>query len=174
MNPFDKPVFNKPRKQNKKPTGNHRFKSNREYNAKQSIVELNSADSLMLVRVNGIGPVLSSRIIKYRNMLGGFVNVDQLMEVYGMDSTWFQTMKPSIVADSAQVSKISINSITQPDLERHPYFGKNVARAILNYRQQHGAFTSIDELLKLYLVDDELLQKIKPYIVIEVVEAVDG
>jgi len=175
MNPLDKPVYKKLYKQKQKPKKYPRYEKKTEYKPKEKIVvELNAADSLMLVGVNGIGPVLSIRIIKYRNMLGGFVNVDQIMEVYGMDSTWFQIMKPSLRVDGNQVSKIQINNITQWDLQKHPYFRKNVAKAILNYRQQHGAFTSIGDLQKIYLVDENLFQKIKPYIVIEVVEVVGG
>jgi len=168
MNPFDKPVYRKQYEKKQQPRKNFEYDKKTEYKPKEDVlVELNVADSLALVRVNGIGPTLSARIIKYRNLLGGFVHVEQLMEVYGMDSTLFQTMKPSLIVDNARISKIPINAISQNDLERHPYFKRNVARAILNYRQQHGNFTAIDDLKKIYVVDEKLFQKIKPYIALE-------
>lgn len=52
-------------------------------------VELNSADSSELLKINGVGPVFASRIIKYRNKLGGFATTEQVTEVYGMDSIRF-------------------------------------------------------------------------------------
>src|SRR5690606_9841495 len=48
--------------------------------------DLNTADTAQLVRVYGIGPVLSKRIVKFRERLGGFVAPEQVYEVYGLDS----------------------------------------------------------------------------------------
>ncbi len=165
IDPLDKSVFKKPEEE--KPKENYSYERKTGYKPNEIIiVELNSADSATLVKVRGIGPTLSKRIIKYRDKLGGFVSVRQMMEVYGMDSTWFETMKPSLRVDSMLTSKIAINSVLQEDLEKHPYFGRNVAKAIINYRQQHGSFSGVDDLKKIYLVDEKLFQKIKPYITI--------
>ncbi len=164
MNPLEKSVY-KPREKYESKTTYPERKEKPKYEPRK--VELNAADSALLVTVNGIGPVLSKRIIKYRDKLGGFVNVNQMMEVYGMDSVWFETIKPSLLVDSTSVIKISINTITQEELSKHPYFWKNVAKAICNYRQQHGAFAGIDDLKKIYVLDETLLRKIEPYLSFE-------
>ncbi|HXH18358.1 MAG TPA: helix-hairpin-helix domain-containing protein [Chitinophagales bacterium] len=166
MDPFDKTVFSKPREKKQKEKISYAKKP--EHQPKEIInVELNSADTAELVKVRGIGPTLSKRIIKYRNKLGGFVNVEQLLEVYGMDSTWFEIMKPSLSVNSTLISKIDINHVLQEELEKHPYFGKNIAKAIVNYRQQHGFFRSADDLKKIYLIDEKNIKKIEPYIGID-------
>jgi len=169
MDPFDKPVFRK-KGEDKKQRSNEKFSYERKTESgvqENFVVELNSADTAALLKVKGIGPLLSRRIIKYREMLGGFVKVEQLMEVYGMDSLWFQTMKSSLTIDNGLVSKIAINAVTLEDLEKHPYFGRSVAKTIVNYRQQHGGFRSVDDLKKVYSIDEKLFAKIEPYILID-------
>lgn len=47
---------------------------------------LNTASASDLLPIHGIGPVLSKRIIKYRDAIGGYTNKDQLYKVYGLDS----------------------------------------------------------------------------------------
>lgn len=164
MNPLEKSVY-KPAERKERRTD---FTERRRQPEKEpAIVELNSADSAQLVSVNGIGPVLSKRILKYRDRLGGFAKVEQLLEVYGMDSIWFETMKPSLRADSGAIRKISINVITQEELEKHPYLGRSVSKAICNYRQQHGSFTGLPDLKKIYIVDEAVLQKVSPYLAFE-------
>ena len=164
MNPLEKSVY-QPKEKYEWKTAYPERKEKPKYEPRK--IELNAADSAQLVTVNGIGPVLSKRIIKYRNKLGGFVNVNQMMEVYGMDSVWFETIKPSLLVDSTSVVKIPINTISQEELAMHPYFWRNISKAICNYRQQHGAFKSIDDLKQIYLLDETLLRKIEPYLSFE-------
>ncbi len=165
MNPFDKPVYRKQPERKPQPKRDFHYERKSEYRPREKVaVELNSADSLALIGVNGIGLTLSTRIIKYRNRLGGFVSVEQVMEVYGIDSALFQIMKPSLAVDETKAKKLPINIIAQEELERHPYFRRNIAKAIVNYRQHHGAFTVIEDLKKIYVVDENLFEKIKPYI----------
>lgn len=165
MNPLKKSVY-QPKEKDAWKTKSPERKEKPKYEERK--VELNTADSALLVTVNGIGPVLSKRIIKYRNRLGGFSNVNQLMEVYGMDSVWYEKIKPALLVDSLAVVKIPINRITQEELQKHPYFWKNkIAQAICNYRQQHGSFAGIDDLKNIYLLDEALLQKIEPYLSFE-------
>lgn len=168
FDPFDKAVFKKPEEKKQYQKEKFSYEKKSEYKPKENvIVELNSADTTELVKVRGIGPTLSRRIIKYRDKLGGFVGVDQLMEVYGMDSVWFETMKPSLIVDSSRVTKVAVNSVLPEDLEKHPYFGRNIARAIVNFRQQHGSFRSVEDLKKIYVIDENLFERIEPYVMID-------
>lgn len=166
---FDKTVYRKhEKKKHYKIREGGSYDKKTEYKPKINVsVELNSADTTELLKVRGIGPTLSRRIVKYRDKLGGFVVVNQLMEVYGMDSAWFEIMKPSLRVDTNLIAKISINSVLQEDLEKHPYIAGNAAKAIVNYRQQHGRFTSVDDLKKVYVIDEKMFEKIKPYVLID-------
>jgi len=47
---------------------------------------LNHATKLDLIRVKGIGDYYATRIIKFRDKLGGYYSRNQLYEVYGLDS----------------------------------------------------------------------------------------
>lgn len=128
-------------------------------------VELNSADSMLLLSVNGIGPVFASRIIKYRKLLGGFVSVNQLMEVYGFNEEKFGQVKGLITVDSSLIQKININSVDASALTKHPYFkDKKLASLIVNYRKQHGHYNSLEDLKKPALMNDEVLEKLIPYL----------
>lgn len=133
----------------------------------KSIVDLNAADSSTLVNVNGIGPTFASRIVKFRNRLGGFVSKEQLKEVYGLTPEHYETIAPNVTVNSNSVKKININKATLDELKSHVYFKYNVAKAIVAYRDQHGAFKSTDELKQVALVDESFFNKIEPYIVVE-------
>lgn len=127
--------------------------------------DLNMADTLQLKKIRGIGPALSKRIIKYRDRLGGFANVGQLNEVYGLDSAVVaEVLKYAFLNEDAGVKKIAINTATKDDLKQHPYISPRLATIIVAYRQQHGAFGTMDDLAKIKILDAATLQKLKPYI----------
>ena len=100
---------------------------------KRPIMNLNICDSVSLVALPGIGPVLSSRIIKYRNLIGGYVSVDQLKEVYGLPEETFDMISARVIADSLTIRKIMINDWDFRQLIRHPYFQRSEVRS-LNFR----------------------------------------
>ena len=115
----------------------------------------------------GIGPVLSVRIIKYRNLLGGFAKVDQLREVYGLSSETFDLIKGRVYADSAEVVRININEAAYKDLSRLPYFENYEVTAILKYRELKGRIAGMNELTENKLISTEKAVKIRPYISFE-------
>ncbi|HYV95781.1 MAG TPA: helix-hairpin-helix domain-containing protein [Chitinophagales bacterium] len=131
--------------------------------AQPSLLDLNRADSVQLVALPGIGPVLSSRILKFRDKLGGFYSVDQLKEVYGMTEDNFVLAKEKISVNVAEVRKISINDVSADDLKQHPYF-KPIVVPLINYREQHGNFKSVEELKNIDVITQEVYQKILPYV----------
>ena len=129
-------------------------------------VELNSADTAALRKIRGIGPAFSMRIVKYRNLLGGFVNINQLKEVKGIDSLKYAEISPYMFVNPYIIRKININTVTFEELKKHPYFGYNISLSIINYRKQHGDYTSITDLKKLALITDEVYNRIAPYLTI--------
>ncbi len=126
-------------------------------------IDINLSDSSGLVALPGIGPVLSVRIIKYRNLLGGYNSVDQLKEVYGLSQETFDLIRPMISADTSIVSRIRINRADFRELLRHPYLEKNEVSAILRYRELEGPVRSFDDLTGNRLLSFEKAEKLKPY-----------
>ncbi|HPE74496.1 MAG TPA: helix-hairpin-helix domain-containing protein [Draconibacterium sp.] len=127
-------------------------------------VELNSADSTELMKLKGIGAVYANRVIKYRNLLGGFYSTSQLLEVYNFPSETFKSIENSIYVDTLLVKKIRLNFADYPELLRHPYLNKDQVTAILKYRNQNGSFQDIFQLKTTGLVDPESFSRIRPYL----------
>lgn len=131
---------------------------------KRSLFDLNSCDSASLVSLPGIGPVLSSRIIKYRNLIGGYVSVNQLREVYGLPEETFNQVSSRLFVDSLAIRKIRINEAEYREIIRHPYFQKSEVNAIMKYRELKGKISGIGEMIENNLISPETSKKIGPYL----------
>jgi len=131
---------------------------------RRPLVDLNNCDSASLDRLPGIGPVLSIRILKYRQLLGGFAIVDQLKEVYGLPVETFDLIKSRVFVDSSSVIKIKINSADSKKLSRLPYIENYEVKAILKYRELKGNITGITDLVDNKLITEEKARKILPYL----------
>jgi DNA uptake protein ComE-like DNA-binding protein len=133
--------------------------------SQQPAFDLNAADTTQLKTIYGIGPVIAKRIINYRTNLGGFVDFNQLYEVWGLDSTVISRLtEKTVIAPGFTPNKLPINHCSEQDLSRHPYLRTKLARAIVNYRHQHGNFTSVDDLKKINIMEEKVFLRIKPYI----------
>jgi competence protein ComEA len=108
-----------------------------------SPIELNYADSALLTTLPGIGPVFASRICKFREYLGGFYSVDQLLQVYNLPEETFQAVKPLLTVDILQIQAININFCTVDELKKHPYCKYKQARAIIDYRAKTGRLKAL-------------------------------
>ena len=125
------------------------------------VVELNSADTAQLRCLYGIGPVFAARIVKYRQLLGGYVRKEQLLEVYGMDEERYAGIAANIVLDTASVTKLRVNDLSIAELKRHPYYQ---AKAIVDFRNGGRRYHSMDNLRLVSLIDDETATKLQGYI----------
>lgn len=126
-------------------------------------IELNSADSVELLKIRGVGPVFASRIIKYRRKLGGFTSVEQLQEVYGIDSSRFSQIASQVMTDSIDIIKININTATITELKKHPYLDYYLAKAIIDKRIQKGSYSSVNDLQDIFSKKPGLFEKVAPY-----------
>lgn len=127
--------------------------------------DLNTADTLQLQSVFGIGTVRAARIVKFRTKLGGFISFDQLNEVYGLDTaTQRQLITHSFIAPGFTPVPLKLNTATEAELATHPYLNYKLARAITTYRFQHGRFEAIEDLQRIAVIKEELYHKIKPYL----------
>jgi competence ComEA-like helix-hairpin-helix protein len=128
------------------------------------VIEINSADSTQLESISGIGPAFASRILKYRNRLGGFHSVEQLREVYGIDSLIFEKLASRLKVNTSIVQLIPINSAVFADLKKNPYLSYKQMNAIIQYRKQHGNYKSIADLKSVAILNDQILNKLEPYL----------
>ena len=146
---------------------NDKFNSNdsKFFKRLPSIIELNAADSVSLDLIKGIGPAFAARILKYRDRLGGFNDINQLKEVYGIDSVKFAEIKSQIKVDASLVRKINVNTATFDEFKKQPYLSYKQMNAILQYRKQHGSYNSIADLKKVLILNEQTLNKIEPYLI---------
>lgn len=138
--------------------------ADRQYKPKYLQIELNSADSTDLVQLYNVGPTFARRILRYRNLLGGYTDKDQLWEIYGMDSVRFNDIAPHVTVNADKVAKLDINTATLDQLKRHPYLDFHQARAIVQLRETAGPYHSIQDLAQVPMVDPNTISKLTPYI----------
>ena len=130
----------------------------------KQIVELNQADSLQLISINGVGPFYAKQILKYRKELGGFRNYVQLTEIWGLENLEIQKLKQQTSIDTLDIRKVNVNTIELEQLKLHPYLNYKQAKMILNYRKQHGDFKQVKDIRKIKPISPELFRKIAPYL----------
>ncbi len=126
-------------------------------------LHLNQADSSDWEALPAIGPVLAGRIVRFREKLGGFREASQLLEVYGLTDSAYQRIMPFLDKENLRWKRISLNQASQAELAAHPYCRWKLARAIVAYREAHGPFLSVDELMDIHLVTPEAYRKLAPY-----------
>lgn len=127
-------------------------------------ISINTADTSELKQLKGIGSVLAARIVKFRDALGGFHSVNQIQEVYGISEETFLNIKDKLIVSSAGISKLKVNDAQVDQLSKRPYISKKQGQAIINYRQQHGAYANFEALTQNKALDQEFLRKIEPYL----------
>jgi DNA uptake protein ComE-like DNA-binding protein len=131
------------------------------------LVDLNTADSTALLTLYGIGPSFAKRIVRYRNLLGGFYSKQQLLEVYGFDQDRLDKIKDFCEVNAGQIKRININTARTNELKKHPYLDFYTAKAIVDQRIVLGKFTSLQQVKEIPLIHEELYNKINHYLVIE-------
>lgn len=131
------------------------------------IVDLNSADTTLLMQIKGIGRGYAKGIIRFRNETGGFVSVDQLNEIYGMRPENFERIRPYCRVNLNLIQKIKVNTASVERLRRHPYLSFYQAKAIYELRRNRGKLNDIDDLKELSEFTSESLARIQPYLSFE-------
>ncbi|MEO0403848.1 MAG: helix-hairpin-helix domain-containing protein [Bacteroidota bacterium] len=126
-------------------------------------LNLNECDSLDLIKIRGIGGYYAGRIISYRNALGGFVQMDQIKEMYGLREEAFQALVENGFVNG-EVDCLDVNEGTPDELSAHPYISYKQAKVAVNYRRKNGLFMNEDDLLKCIVFDKSDLRRLKPYL----------
>jgi DNA uptake protein ComE-like DNA-binding protein len=131
------------------------------------IVEINSADSVQLLEISGIGPYFANKIVSYRNNLGGYIRKEQLLEIWNFDSVRYVKINDQIIVDTNLILKINVNHADADSLKSHPYIRWSLANAIVKYREQHGDYNNLFEIKNVVLMTDSIFNKLYPYLVID-------
>lgn len=127
-------------------------------------IDINAADAATLEQLPGIGQVLSERIVRYREALGGFYSVQQLKEVSGINEQLFEQIRLHLMLQSGKHQRWSLATITKEQLSQHPYCSKATAEAIIRFRQSKGGIRSVEELKAITEVSPEILARLLPYL----------
>ena len=132
--------------------------------APPSLIDINTADTLGWQSLPGIGPGFARRIVAFRNRLGGFYEVAQVSECYGLPDSVFQKIQPFLQIGNGSLKKLDLNLTDEKSLAAHPYIRYKLAHLIVQYRTIHAGFRAVSELRKLPLVDEIIYRKIEHYI----------
>jgi competence protein ComEA len=130
-------------------------------------IELNSADSVDLIRIPGIGPSFAKRIINFRTVVGGFYNKEQLGEVFGITPEMIIKISPYINIDTLLIVKIDLNQADFKILNKHPYIDYAQTKNLMKYKELMGKFDAVDDILQNHLMDTVNYTKVKPYLTVQ-------
>lgn len=136
--------------------------------APAEVLDLNSVNAEDLKMVNGIGEVLSQRIIKYRNSIGGFLSLIQLKDVYGLTPEVIERIDQKFdILSRPDITIKNLNFINEDELTEIPYFNNKMAKEIITYRKLHEGISSFEELAKINAFPYDKIDRIKLYLALE-------
>lgn len=131
------------------------------------LVELNGASQEDLMKLSGIGKVLSKRIVDYREKLGGFYSLEQLLEIYGMKKEVLERNSKKIKLDSNLLRKLNLNRCSERKMTLHPYLSSYQVHDIVRYRERNGKFKDVFDLKNKKILPDSIFIKIKAYLLVD-------
>ena len=113
-------------------------------------IDINQATTEDLVKVYGIGPALSERILKEKAKFGSFVSMEQLKDVWGLSPEVIENLnkffKLTVIPN---VKKIKINDASIKELMQFPYFRYALAKEIVTFRSMNGEIKNSEDLIKI-------------------------
>ena len=110
-------------------------------------------------------PWLARRIIKYRQLLGGFVRWEQLRDVYGLKPSTVPRLRRHFFLPNTPLRRIHVNRASFYTLRRHPYISETMARKLVEWRRWNGPIPSLDTLAALWPADT--FERLRPYLTVE-------
>ncbi len=157
------PYFKFPDWVNKGKTNN--FKPFEKKTEKIIMLDINLATKEDFIKIYGIGPALSDRILKQKELFGGFVSMKQMNDVWGLSPEVIENLnKYFIVATLPKIKMIDINNSSIKELLLFPYFKYALAKAIVTYRSMNGDFKNFEDLTKINGFPSEKLDIIRLYL----------
>ena len=124
-------------------------------------VVLNTADTAQLRKVPGIGSYFARKIVEYRERLGGYYRVQQLLEIEDFPET---AVNFFIIPDDTEFRKMNLNRLSLNELKRHPYINFYQAREIMDFRRLHGRIENLQQLRLSKDFPPEAIERLEPYV----------
>ena len=129
------------------------------------LLDINHATKEDLIKIYGIGPALSDRILKQKELFGGFVSLKQMDDIWGLSPEVIENLnKYFIVTALPRIKKIDINNASIKELMLFPYFKYALAKSIVTYRSMNGDFKNSEDLTKINDFPSEKLDIISLYL----------
>lgn len=148
---------------NKKSYPHNNYKNEKKQRLK---CDINLSDSAQFTNLYGVGAFYAKKIVEYRKSLGGFfIQKEQLLEIYGIDSARFYGFYDQLTLDSAIIEKFTLSDVSLRFMEYHPYIGRWRAKKIVKYIQENGKEKcSLENLVSLGIFSKEQAAKLSPYV----------
>lgn len=145
-----------------------KIEENKSSNTPSLHIDLNSADTTELKKLNGIGSKLAIAIVNYRQSLGGYVHKEQLKEIYNISEETYNKIQQAVFVKKLKIKTINLNEATFEEMNKHPYLKGNIAREIVQLRKKKDyQIEKIEQLREIELINEEIFRKIAPYISIQ-------
>ena len=114
------------------------------------LIDINQATKEDLIKIFGIGEAISLRILKQKEVLGGFVSMDQMSDVWGLSPEVIENLNSHFkIISLPQFKKIDVNNASLKELSQFYYFRYALAKDIVTYRSMNGDFKNIEDLTKI-------------------------
>ena len=127
--------------------------------------DLNQADFTSLTQIDVLDDALIKRLLSYRKRLGGFVEDNQLYDIYGITKTQVYAIKGEFtVLTKPDIKLVNVNTANASDLSTVPFITFEIARDIIDYRVLNEGINNLDELLKIDGITAYKLERIKLYL----------
>jgi DNA uptake protein ComE-like DNA-binding protein len=140
------------------------FQKNTNFQNEQIVsLEINSADSTDLLKLK-IPGYLISKILAYREQLGGYSNSFQLLEIYHFPEYIFERIHSTLQVNTSLIQPLGINTKSEEELALHPYLSFKEAKAIVLFRKNNGEFKTQDDFNEIIALPDETKVRLKPYL----------
>ena len=130
-------------------------------------LDINHATPEELQEINGVGVVLSQRIVNYRESIGGFNHEIQLNDVNGLSPEVVERISSRFTVVEPVVKKQDVNSISVISLSELPYFNYELARKVVSYRDRNGKIRSFEDLADIKGFPRDKIARIKLYLSID-------
>ncbi len=117
---------------------------------KLEILDINQASQEDLMKLYGIGEGLSGRILRQKEILGCFVSMEQMKDIWGLSPEVISELNSHFkVVIPPSLKKIKVNEASLKELSQFFYFKYALAKQIVTYRSMNGNFDNIEDLAKI-------------------------
>lgn len=134
-------------------------------NEKIILIDINKATQEDLIKIYGIGPGLSERILKQKEILGAFISMEQMNDIWGLSPEVIEKLNARFkIGVVPNIKKIKINDASVKELSQFPYFRYPISKEIVTYRSMNGGISGSEDLIKIKGFPVEKVKIIEKYL----------